>query len=72
MTENNRKIPWKINFVWKVISQKKELQKNFDGKDFFTEVMIGLEEALDFRKGNARSSVVVHKRTEQMSRKQKN
>ena len=51
---------------------KKELQKNFDGKDYLTEVMIGLEEALDFCKGNALSSVVVHKRTEQMSRKQKN
>lgn len=50
---------------------KKELQKNFDGKDFFTEVMIGLEEALDFCKGNVRSSVVVHKRTEQMGRKEK-
>ena len=49
---------------------KKELQKNFDGKNFFTEVMIGLEEALDFCKGNARSSVVVHKRSEGMTGKE--
>ena len=49
---------------------KKELQKNFDGKNFFTEVMIGLEEALDFCKGNACSTTMVHKRSEEMTGKE--
>ena len=49
---------------------EEELLKNFAETDFFTEVMIGLEEALDFCKDNDYSSVVVYKRTKGMREKE--
>jgi hypothetical protein len=49
---------------------EEELLKNFEGIDFFMEVMTGLEEALDFCKGNACSTTMVHKRSEEMTGKE--
>lgn len=42
---------------------EEEVQKNFEGMDFFSEVMSGLEEALDFANDKARPTTVVRKRS---------
>ena len=42
---------------------EEEVKKNFEGIDFFSEVMPGLEEAVDFAKGNPRSTTLVRKRS---------
>ena len=39
----------KLRFESKLTEE--EVQKNFEGMDFFSEVMSGLEEALDHAKG---------------------
>ncbi len=51
----------KLRFESKLTEE--EVQKNFEGMDFFSEVISGLEEALDFSKGKARSTTVVRKRS---------
>ena len=42
---------------------EEEVQKNFENIDFFSEIMSGLEEALDHAKGNPRSTTMIHKRS---------
>lgn len=42
---------------------EEEVKKNFEGIDFFSEVMTGLEEAVDFAEGNPRSTTLVRKRS---------
>ena len=42
---------------------EEEVQKNFEGMDFFSEVMSGLEEALDHAKGKTRSTTMICKRS---------
>ncbi len=51
----------KLRFESKL--SEEEVQKNFEGMDFFSEVMSGLEEALDYAKGKARPTTVVRKRS---------
>lgn len=40
-----------------------DVQKNFENLDFFSEVMSGLEEALDHARGQTRSTTVIRKRS---------
>lgn len=51
----------KLRFESKLAEE--EVQKNFEGMDFFLEVMSGLEEALDFAKGKPHSTTVGRKRS---------
>lgn len=40
-----------------------EIAKNFEGVDFFSEIMSGLEEALAYEKGTAKAATIVRKRS---------
>ena len=40
-----------------------EIVKNFEGIDFFSEIMSGLEEALAFEKGKTKAATLVRKRS---------
>ena len=51
----------KLRFESKLTEE--EVQKNFEGMDFFSEVMSGLEEALDHAKGKTRSTTMIRKRS---------
>ena len=41
----------------------KEIAKNFEGIDFFSSIMAGLEEALAYEKGHAKAATIVRKRS---------
>lgn len=40
-----------------------EIAKNFEGVDFFSGIMAGLEEALAYEKGEAKAATIVRKRS---------
>ena len=40
-----------------------EIAKNFEGIDFFSGIMAGLEEALAYEKGQAKAATIVRKRS---------